>query len=233
MSSSLMPSRCLTRARRLLPCAAIRTVWPAAMSGTTDALPVGQEALDDVLEALGARHLLAQVGVARVARLRPLVVVLDRRWRYVEAAPPGHELLLAVLLEGLLLVLALQSAVVPLVEPPRAPDRDPVTLGHVEGEVGRGDGAPQQRGVHDVGEQVVLDELLAAADRLVAALVAERDVDPAREQVARVPLALAVAEQDQGAARFAHAGGIRESASSTGSPGRSRSTGSRERRWAH
>ena len=38
-------------------------------------LPVGQEAGDDVLEALGARHLVAEVGVAGVADLGVLVVV--------------------------------------------------------------------------------------------------------------------------------------------------------------
>ena len=70
-------------------------------------------------------------------RLRPLVVVGDRRRRGVVRAAPEHELLLAELLEGLLLVLALQRAVVPLVEPPRAPHRDPVPVGRVEGEVSR------------------------------------------------------------------------------------------------
>ena len=38
---------------------------------------------------------------------------------------------------------------------------------------------------------------LNAADRLLAPLLAERYVDPAGEQVLRVPLALTVAEQDQ------------------------------------
>ena len=78
----------------------------------------------------------AEVGVARVAGLRVLVVVVDRRRRDVVGAAPEHELLLAVLLEGLLLVLALQRAVVPLVEPPGAAHRDPVPVGRVEREVG-------------------------------------------------------------------------------------------------
>ena len=75
---------------------------------------------------------VGQRRVARVVDLAELVVVGDRRRRHVVGAAPEHELLLAVLLERLLLVLALQRAVVPLVEPPRAPDRDPVPVDGVE-----------------------------------------------------------------------------------------------------
>jgi hypothetical protein len=70
-------------------------------------LVVGQEALHDVGEALGGGHVGAQVGVARVAVLGELAARLDRRRRGVVAAAPEHELLLAELREGLLLVLAL------------------------------------------------------------------------------------------------------------------------------
>ena len=108
--------------------------------GDDAGLPVGQHPGDDVLEALGAGHLVAEVGVPRVADLGELVVVVQRRRGHVEAAAPEHELLLAVLRERLLLVLALEGAVVPLVEPPGAAHRDPVPVGRVEGEVGRGDG---------------------------------------------------------------------------------------------
>ena len=76
MSSSLMPSRCLTTARRLLPCAATSTVSGAQVGGDVG-VPVGQHPLDDVLEALGARQVGAEVGVPRVAGLGELVVVGD------------------------------------------------------------------------------------------------------------------------------------------------------------
>src|SRR6476659_8456311 len=59
------------------------------------------------------------------------------------------------------------------------------------------DGAAQQRGVEHVGQQVRVAEQLAAVHRLAAALVVEVDVDPARELVLGVPLALAVAEEDE------------------------------------
>ncbi len=49
--------------------------------------------------------------------------------------------------------------------------------------------------MHDVGQQLVLGEQLAAAARLVLTGLAEPDVDPSGEQVLLVPFALAVAEQ--------------------------------------
>ena len=49
----------------------------------------------------------------------------------------------------------------------------------------------------DVGEDPCVAELLATAQGLGAALVGEGDVDPAGEEVLGVPLALAVAEEDQ------------------------------------
>ena len=96
---------------------------------------------------------VAEVGVARVAGLAELVVVVERRRRGVVGAAPEHELLLAVLLEGLRLVLALQGAVVPLVQPPVRRTGIQCRSRLVEGEVGRRDRAAQQRGVHDVRQQ--------------------------------------------------------------------------------
>ncbi len=161
-------------------------------------VPVGQQAGDDVLEALAAGQLRPEVGVAHVVGLGELVRVVDRRRRGVERAAPEHELLLAVLLEGLLLVLALEGAVVALVEAPAAPDRDPVPVGDVEADHGGADRAAQQGGVDDVGLDPGVAQLLPAAERLGPALLGEGHVDPAREEVLGVPDALAVAEQDQG-----------------------------------
>ncbi len=160
-------------------------------------LPVGHQPRHDVLEALGGRHRGAEPGVAGVAVLRELVVLVDGRRRHVVGAAPQHELLLAELLEGLLLVLALQRAVVALVEAPVALDRDPVPVGRVEREVRGRDGPAQQRRVHDVGQDAGLLELLAGAHALGAALVGEVDVDPAGEEVLGVPVAFAVTDEDE------------------------------------
>ena len=136
-------------------------------------------------------------GVARVVELRVRVVLGERRRRRVVGAAPQHELLLAELGEGLGLVLALQRAVVPLVEPPRAAHRDPHPIGRVERQLGGADRPPLQRRVHDVGEQAVLDEQLAAACRLGHPLLGQVDVDPPGEQV----LAGSIRSRRGGAAR--------------------------------
>ena len=86
-----------------------------------------------------------------------------------------------------------------LVEAPVADHRDPEPVGPVEGDVRGRDRAAQQRRVDDVGQQVVLDEELAPAFGLGPALVGERHIDPTGELVGRIPFALAVPHQDQGA----------------------------------
>src|SRR5690606_13368647 len=65
-------------------------------------------------------------------------------------------------------------------------------------DAGGADRAAQHRGVHDVGEQPLLAHQLAAADGLLAALLGQGHVHPAGEEVLGVPVALAVAQQDQG-----------------------------------
>src|SRR5690606_34637751 len=96
------------------------------------------------------------------------------------------------------LVLALERAVVTLVEAPRPLHGDPVAVRRVEREVRRRDGAAQERGVHDVGRDAGLGEELTAALRLLGPLLRQGDVHPAGEQVLGVPFALAVAEQHEG-----------------------------------
>src|SRR5579859_125869 len=68
---------------------------------------------------------------------------------------------------------------------------------HIECDVRGSDRAAQQRRVHDVREQAVLDEKFAAAPPLRLARCCEVYVDPAGEEVLLVPFALAVAEQDE------------------------------------
>src|SRR5690606_14425710 len=130
-------------------------------------------------------------------RLGVLVVVGDGRRGRVVGAPPEHELLVAELLAGLGLVLALERAVVALVEPPGALDRQPEQAGLAQREVGGLDGPGQQTGVDDVGVQARLDEELPAPPGLFLALGREADVNPAGEQALRVPVAFAMPQQHQ------------------------------------
>src|SRR5690606_23050844 len=141
----------------------------------------------------------ADVGVPLVTDLAEVAVIGQQRRRHVELPAPQLELLGAELLQGLGLVLALQSAVVTLVEPPGALHRNPQAVRRVQRDVRGLDRAAEQRRVQHIGKQPGLGEQLAAAAGLALALVSEADVHPAGEQVQFVPLALAVAEQDESA----------------------------------
>src|SRR5207302_9022153 len=77
--------------------------------------------------------------------LRELGAVLQRGRRGVVGATPQHELLLAELGERLGLVLALQRAVVALVQPPAAVHRDPVAVAGLQGDLRGAARAPLRR----------------------------------------------------------------------------------------
>jgi hypothetical protein len=86
--------------------------------GDDRVVPVRQLAVDHELQRLGAGHLAVDVGVSHIADLAELALIVEQGRRHVERATPQLELLGAELLEGLRLVLALQGAVVTLVEAP-------------------------------------------------------------------------------------------------------------------
>ena len=100
---------------------------PGAQVGGDQLVPVGEQPVDDVLEALGraGSSSARQLGVAFVVVGVERVVVADRRRRHVVAAAPDLDLLGAVALGRLRLVAAGEVAVVALVEAPVAPHRDP------------------------------------------------------------------------------------------------------------
>src|ERR1700761_1236132 len=146
-------------------------------------VPVRQHPGQHVLEALGTRPGLGrQDGVARVGRLGELVVVGDRRRRDVVGTAPEHELLVTELGPGLGFVFALQGAVMPLVQPPGPPDREPEQARLVQGDVGRLDGPRQDRGVHRGRPQPGLGQQLAAGRRLLLPGRGQAHVHPPGEQ---------------------------------------------------
>ena len=206
MSASLMSSRCLTSARRLLPCAPTSTVRPARRSGAISSSQHGSSrattsSRHSVSGSSSRRHLgvpLVAVGVVRVVRR-------DRRRRDVVAAAPHLHLVGPEALGGLRLVPAGEVAVVALVEAPVAPHRDP-----------RPSHGPQRQlgGVDRPGLQATCGRCRArtpcSAIRRPAAVawdspsgVSGASHQPG-EEVQLVPLALAVAEQHEPVRHRAH-----------------------------
>ena len=158
ISSSGMPSRCLTSARSELPCAATSTVSPGARgrarSRRTSTAACGRPRPSGTPCAAGASR--RKVGVARVVDLRARSSSASggggtsyERRQSMNCSSPNS-------LARLRLVLALERAVVPLVEPPRAAHRDPRPVRRVERDLGGADRALEHRRVHDVGQHAVL-----------------------------------------------------------------------------
>src|SRR5271165_3477453 len=177
-------------------------------------VPVGQQPRGDLPEGLRARPGLGREQlVAGVAELGVLSRRAERRWRGVIRPAPRHELLLAVVGAHLGLVPALQRPVVPPVEPPGPADRDPVAVRGRQGEVGRPDRPPLQRGVHGGGGNPVFGQQRPGAGGLLLARRGQAGVLPAGEDSGGVPFALPVAQHDQPALPT-------QESSSTARPGR-------------
>src|SRR5580658_2042016 len=171
----------------------------AVQLGHDRVVPVREHAGHDVLEALGARPGLGrQDGVAGLVGLGQGIVVGNGGWGHVVGAAPQHELLVAELPPGRGLVLALQGAVVPLVQPPGPAYRQPEQVRLLQRQVGGLDGPGEHRGVHRVGAYFRLGEQPAAVDRLLRSDLGQAHVHPAGEQALGVPFALAVPQQYQG-----------------------------------
>src|SRR4051812_17939535 len=130
------------------------------------------------------------------------------RWRWdVEAASPQLRLFRAMSIRRLLLVEALQRAVVAFVEPPVTLHRQPDLTHHLECEIARHHGAVEHRGVGDVEPQPGVGHRLAGRGAFGPALVVEWHVVPSREQVELVPRAFAVTEDDESAGHRLMVGG--------------------------
>jgi len=167
--------------------------------GDDGVVPVGEHAGDDVLEALGrGEEVGREGGVAAVEAGVALIAGVERGRGDIVAAAPGEDLLGAVPLAGLLLVEALECAVVALVQAPVAADGDPVLVHDIEGDVDGLDGAAEEGSVGDIERETGVAHQFAGADGLGAAGFGEGDIVPAGEAVLEVPGGFAVAEEDEG-----------------------------------
>src|ERR1700682_2519936 len=100
---------------------------------------------------------------------------------HVVAPTPDLHLLLSVTRRRLSLVQSLQGAVVSLVQTPAAPHRDPAKTQLGQRKVRGFDRPKQQRRVYHLGQQAGFFQEATRVDRFGVAMLAERDVVPARE----------------------------------------------------
>src|SRR5262249_16556510 len=95
-----------------------------------------------ILERFASRQFLrVNTGIARVEARMLWVLLAQRRWRNIVAAPPDLDLRLAVALGGLPLVQPLQGSVVAFVETPTALDWKPQQIELIEHDPLRADRA--------------------------------------------------------------------------------------------
>lgn len=161
-------------------------------------LPVGEDTVEGGGEGLGEVLVEGVAGVPGVVGGVVLGGGVDGGRGDVVRTTPDEDLVLAVLVDGLLLVEALEGTVVTLVELPGLVGGDPHKVGLLKDVPQSADGALQEGGVGDGGlEALGLDELTGLDDLLVA-LGAERDIDPSGELVLKIPGGLAVTDKDEG-----------------------------------
>ena len=150
-------------------------------------LPVGEDTVEGGGEGLGEVLVEGVAGVPGVVGGVVLGGGVDGGRGDVVRTTPDEDLVLAVLVDGLLLVEALEGTVVTLIELPGLVGGDPHEVGLLEDVPQSADGSLQEGGVGDGGlEALGLDELTSLDDLLVA-LGAERDVDPSGELVLKIP----------------------------------------------
>ena len=161
-------------------------------------LPVGEDTVEGGGEGLGEVLVEGVAGVPGVVGGVVLGGGVDSGRGDVVRTTPDEDLVLAVLVDGLLLVEALEGTVVTLVELPGLVGGDPHEVGLLEDVPQSADGTLQEGGVGNGGlEALGLDELTSLDDLLVA-LGAERDIDPSGELVLKIPGGLAVTDKDKG-----------------------------------
>jgi hypothetical protein len=148
------------------------------------AVPIGQDAVQGGLQALGIRNVLT--GVTGIGVEIPLAALFQRRRGDVVDAAPDLDLILAVKLRGLGLVQPGQAAVVALVQPPVLDRRHVLQARGLQGQ-GAGAFRPgQDGGEHHRRPEARLRDQFPAAPGLGLAFGRQVDVDPAGEAAARL-----------------------------------------------
>src|SRR5690606_3497467 len=136
------------------------------------------------------------LGIAAIEARMTLIVEIEGVGGDGIGAAPDQHLLVAVLGRGFRLVQPLQRAVVALVQAPAQADGGVHGVHFVQRDPEGADGALQNRAECQVKFVAFLFEQLARLARLFAPRFGEVDIGPAGETVFKVPLALAVAHQD-------------------------------------
>mmetsp|Transcript_93990 Transcript_93990/g.196095 ORF Transcript_93990/g.196095 Transcript_93990/m.196095 type:complete len:341 (+) Transcript_93990:137-1159(+) len=141
--------------------------------------------------------------VGRVARVAD---VDGGRWDVV-APPPNLDLLITMLRCSFGLVETLQTSIVAFVETPSVDDWHGEVVGFHQGRPCGSDGTSQHRCENDIELEASVLQHLACLHGLELTLLREVDISPTSEDVLDVPVALAVAEEDdlEGAAAAAGA----------------------------
>ena len=159
-------------------------------------LPERHHAGYAVFEALRLGKILCgHLSVARISEGRTRSVSSEVVRSYIVAAAPLQHLLVTILLGGLLLVEALESTIVLLVETPSLHYGDPVFVHSVEHVVERLHGTLQIGSVGDVEMIALFLHQSAGIKCLFLAFFSKINVGPSCETVLKIPLALAVADK--------------------------------------
>ena len=169
--------------------------FATAQRGRDLGLIIGQHARDRVLQALAVRNIdpgIAAVG-ADLVRARGV----QRRRRNVERAAPDLDLRLADPRDRLGLVEPGQPAIVALVQSPVLGHRQPQSVHRMQHEVERADRAGLDAGEAAIEIEPLFPDQRARRARFGNPGFGQVDIPPSGEAVLKVPLRLAVAEEDQ------------------------------------
>jgi hypothetical protein len=129
---------------------------------------------------------------------RGVLEAFAARRRHIIGPAPDQHLLFAPLGARIVLVEAAEIAIVAFIERDVPDDREIEDAHFLEHQVQRVLGAAQSRGVVEIGHDALGLECLAGGAGLADALFGQVRIAPAGEEILEVPLAFAMAHEDQG-----------------------------------